>query len=168
MKPITTLPLRWDALETEALIQLRNSNHTPAEIVIALNKKFNTNRTKSAISKKIELLFKARWTQELDKIIIKYVQSFPLNLQHAFVLASKDLNISKLSIQGRYYAFIRINYNVLTTGSLKTGFSNNIKNLSRKSNKLPDQKLNTVMWLMKQILELPKEEREKIKSFLKD
>jgi len=154
----------WDAEEERYLIKLYKKGRTHKQISVLLNDKFDRARTARSVQARIERINKKNYTVETDKLIIAAVRQYPLNLQYAFKIACKEINakykldIKPISIQGRYYSFVRKNYEIITTGS-NAGFSINVKNKHRKDNKLPKQNLKPVQSLLKQILNLSDKER---------
>lgn len=162
----------WTQEQTNYILKLRNKGKTYSEILVLYNDKFNS-RTLNAIKRQVEKLNKKHYTVEIDTIIVKNVRIYPGNLQYSFEVSYKEI-ISKYpdipinnyhSISGRYYAYIKFNYNVIVTGS-QQGFLLNIKNTVRKGNKPPAQKLSPVMYLMKEILNLSDKDRKQLTLFL--
>lgn len=109
-----------------------------------------------------------RFTEDEHKIIIEEVKKCPTNLQNAFKLASKRLRKkTKQQVQSTWYQCLRKKPDVkaITVGS-RHGFTQNVKNVKRNAaGEMPEQNLNSVQWLMKQMLELTPRERKAIIAF---
>jgi hypothetical protein len=142
------------------------------ELAKHLNKTFNTNRTPRSISCKLSDLTKRddvkiiKKISTSDKIIIKHIKLNPTNIRYAIELASEELSVSFQKLNNRYYKHLKHSKTILTVGS-EIGFSNNVKNNIRDINgNLPTPDMNDVQWLMKQILDLPESDRNKIKILL--
>jgi hypothetical protein len=161
----------WSIEEVKSLITLRSKGHTFKEISIILNDKFNTYRTSRACSRKYEDEHKQSYSEKVDRIIISNVRKYPANLQYSFEVSSLEiyqttnLKVTKLSIQGRYYGYIRLNYNVINVGSSENGFTINVKN---KSKIKTQPKLTPIQGLIKEILNLSDKDKELIINILKN
>jgi hypothetical protein len=174
METLIKYSTKWSIEETKYLRDLKIKGKNLNEIYILFNNKFTTQRTKDSIEKKIESIFKVDYNFNMDKIIVENVIKYPLNLQYAFEITAKILNknypqkdklFTKQVIQGRYYSYIKHNYNIITTGS-KIGFSINIKNQHKDKNKILKQNLTSFQVLIKEILNLSDDERKKIITLL--
>jgi len=105
--------------------------------------------------------------KNLDEVIIQEVKNYPTNLSHAFKVASERVGCSVHHCIRRYYTKIKKSPEVhaITCGSEK-GFTQNVKNTLRDSEGvLPEQGLRNYMYLMKELLNLPTEERKLIINF---
>jgi hypothetical protein len=108
------------------------------------------------------------FSQEDDRIIEQQVGLYPTNISHALQEAGNLINKSFKAVSGHYYYKMRKDPKVkaVTCGS-KKGFTQNVKNLKRDiDGNMPEQDLKGYMWVMKEMLDLPREERELIVSFL--
>ena len=158
--------------EDNYLIKLRNKGETIKNIHILYNNKFKTNRTFKSIEHRIQKLLKSSYNINIDTIIVKCVRMYPTNLSYAFEQAMIEINNNSIhickftcnQISGRYYSYIRHNYNVIVTGS-DNGFVLNVKNTIRKKQK-PQPKLSPILYLLKEILNLSDKDRQELISFL--
>lgn len=111
-----------------------------------------------------------KFTEEEDAIIIAKVKEFPTNLRNAFKEVSNLLENRTLNdVENRWYRCLRPNTNInaLTIVS-KHGASHNRKNVKRdKLGLMPDPEIRAVDNLMKILLEMAKEDREKIINFFR-
>ena len=109
-----------------------------------------------------------RFTQEEDLVILRELQQYPDNLTYGLLKAAEVLTGRSLkSVKNRYYNTLRNSedFMAVTCGS-KEGFTHNVKNTPRVEGEFPeDRSLNTVEWLMKKFLDLPKNDRDKIFNF---
>lgn len=163
---------RFKSEEDNYIIKLRNQGKSSSEIHILYNEKYKNLRTKSALESRIQKLIKSSYSEKIDTIIVKHTRLYPANLQFAFSQAEIELNLNNNTgikftasqISGRYYSFIRKNYTILTVGS-KEGFTMNVKNsISTKEKSQP--KLSSVLFLLKEILNLNDKERKDLIDFL--
>lgn len=102
-----------------------------------------------------------RYTKKEDLIIINQIKNCPTNLRNAFSEAQKLLKDRTLrSIHIRWYSVLRKKSTTITCGSSE-GFTKNIKNIARnKEGIMPEQNLKHYLFIVKEILELPENERE--------
>jgi len=175
MKNILIKCLQWSADEERYIYQLRDKNTKIKDIHILLNEKFKTMRTIRAVNDKIAKLYKIDYNKEMDKIIISYIRKYPTNLQFSFKESAKELNkffhkerlnrtVTYKSVEGRYYSYIRVNYEVIAVGS-GDGFSINVKNKPNITKKYRP-KLRPVLYLMREILNLSAKDRKELIHFL--
>jgi hypothetical protein len=114
---------------------------------------------------------KRLYSPQENEIILKQAELYPTNLHYAFEEASKllvDRNPKAICVH--YYISPKMRKDpkvkAVTCGS-KKGFTQNVKNLKRDiDGNMPEQDLKGYMWVMKEMLDLPREERELIVSFL--
>jgi len=174
METLIKYNAKWSVEETKYLRTLKLKGENLTSIYILFNHKFANQRTKASVERKLESLFKVDYNFNMDKLIIENVIKYPLNLQYAFEITANLLNVNypqkdklftKQTISGRYYAYIKHNYNVITTGS-KAGFSMNVKNQHKDNNKMLKQNLTSFQVLIKEILNLSDDERKKIITLL--
>jgi hypothetical protein len=158
--------------EDNYLVKLRNNGKSVSEIHLLYNDKYKTLRTKAAIESRIQKISRGSYSQLIDEVIVKHIRLNPANLQFAFKESCVELNsqnktgisFTPMQVSGRYYSFIRKHYTVLTVGSDK-GFTLNVKNcFSTKGKKQP--KLSSVLFLLKEILNLEDKERKDLIEFL--
>lgn len=156
----------WSSLQINKAIAYKSEGYSYEEITIKINTEFNLNRTRASVKRKIISMTTGYNKTKSDLIIIKHIKENPLNLRYAFKLASIEIKkMTAKQVEGRYYYYLKTNHNMITVGS-KVGFSNNVKNLHTDINgNLPKADMNNIQWLMKQILELSKEDREKLLNF---
>lgn len=164
----------WSNNETKEMFRLNNAKMSNKDIAIILSEKFNTFRTEKAVKGHLEQESKKYYNINTDKLIVKNIRKYPGNFQYSFEVSSKELNVeyngkipktfTKNSIQGRYYNFIRHNYDVISIGS-EEGFLLNIKNVKRTEN-IKQPKLTPVLLLLKEILNLSDSERKDLIRFL--
>lgn len=158
--------------EDNYLIKLRNQGKSVSVIHNLYCERYKIIRTKNAIESRIQKLIKSSYSESIDTIIVKYTRLYPTNLRFAFNQAQVELNLNNTTgikftdsqISGRYYSFIRKHYTILTVGS-KEGFIMNVKNsISTKEKSQP--KLSSVLFLLKEILNLSDKERKDLIEFL--
>lgn len=102
------------------------------------------------------------YTKEEDLIIINQVKNYPTNLKNAFKEASKLITRRTLrAIEMRWYTKLSKQGAVITCGSNK-GFTSNTKNICVDKNTgiMPEQNLKHYLFIVKEILELPQNERD--------
>ena len=108
------------------------------------------------------------FTEDEHKIIVEEVKKCPTNLQNAFKMATKRLKKkTKLQVQCIWYNSLRKRPDIkaITVGS-KHGFTQNVKNIKRNAaGEMPEQNLNEVQWVVKQMLELTPKQRRGIIAF---
>lgn len=101
-------------------------------------------------------------------IVLRCLQQYPDNLAHAFRVASEELeDRTPAAIAYQYYNKWKFqeDFNAITVGS-KRGFTKNVKNTKRREGVFPeDRNLNTVEWLMKELLGLTRDDRDRILGF---
>lgn len=115
---------------------------------------------------KVSTGIRVPYTEWEDLIIINQVKNYPTNLRFAFREAGKQLLKRSLSsIEFRWYSYLRgkNDVNAMTTGSNK-GFTQNVKNLhvDKETGILPEQNLKHYLYIVKEMLELPMNERNAI------
>ena len=104
------------------------------------------------------------FTTSEDAEIIAQIEKSPTNLMNAFKMASNMLpNRTWADISARWYSVLRTKNTHITCGSAN-GFTNNIKNVhvDKNTGKLPDQKLNNLLWLMRELIKLDEEDLKAI------
>lgn len=108
-----------------------------------------------------------RYTKKEQDIIINEIKNYPTNIKHACEKAALMLNRSYGATSFYYYNHLRKDPKVkaITCGS-KQGFTQNVKNIMRdEDGNLPSQNLKHYMWLMKELLELDSDDRNRILGF---
>jgi len=108
------------------------------------------------------------YTKAEDRLILDEVMKYPDNIAHGCNLASKKLkNRKPSSVQSRYYYLVRKDskMSVVMTGSA-AGFANSKTNPRKGGILTRKEPLKPIAVMIKQLLELHPEERQKIKDFL--
>jgi len=110
------------------------------------------------------------FTAEEDKVIIKNLKKFPLNLRSSFKKSALELNLISdgrdwwSMISGRYYMYLRKRITCVSTGSYK-GFSSNIKN-QKLITKPQQQRLNEYSFLIQKVMSLPRRKKNELIEIL--
>lgn len=110
-----------------------------------------------------------KWTREEVSIVVSVIKQYPTNINYACEEASKLINRTPHAILKYYYKILKKDPSLymLTTGS-KEGFSQNVKNQARdKEDGTVKQNLQPFMIIMKELLDLSKDDRDKILAFFK-
>ena len=109
-----------------------------------------------------------KWTKEEEQIVIENVRKYPTNLAHAFSESALQLEgRAPASISALWYDKLRKRDDVqaITIGSSK-GYSQNAKNTLRKDGVMGEQGLKGYMIVVRDLLNLPKKDRDLVISFL--
>lgn len=106
------------------------------------------------------------FTIEDDNIIIEFIKKSPTNISHAFQQAAEKLDINFNTISSRYYSTIRKKNTIVTCGS-SAGMSSNVKNVARKDGKLESAQLQPHLVVLRQLIDLPKNQRDLILNLFK-
>ena len=112
---------------------------------------------------------KIRWAREETAILVSLIKQYPTNINYACEEASKVIDRNKEACLKYYYKVLKKDPSLymLTTGS-KEGFSQNVKNQHRdKEDGTVKQNLQPFMIIMKELLDLSKEDRDRILTFFK-
>lgn len=110
---------------------------------------------------------KNRYTKQEDDIIREQVQLFPDNIVGACELASKILkNRTAKGVYQRYYSFLKKKTIIISVGSRKGFTNNNVKNTPRtKKNPILKSDLKPFQFIVKELLDLSYEDRQKVLNF---
>ena len=106
------------------------------------------------------------FSEREDKTVIEHIKQTPDNLSFAFEKAAIKLNRTVKSVRQRYYATLRTKASILTVGS-KRGFTQNVKNTHKdKNGNVKSQATNPIQYVLREILELPIDDRKQIVNFI--
>lgn len=110
----------------------------------------------------------ARYTAEEDSVIINCIKDNPANLEHAYKKASSLLeNRTPAAICYRWQNTLkkRSDVNAISVVS-RAGCTKNSKHVNRIDGIMPEVNLKSHLFLLHQVLELPREQRELIRNVL--
>lgn len=107
------------------------------------------------------------YTAAEKAVILEEVRAYPTNLSEAFKEAASRLpNRTQAAISAYWYHSLKKGADLGVTVGSSEGFSQNVKNEMRVDGVMPDQRLQSFVFLTKQLLALSKPDRKALLAFV--